>query len=63
MVKYCGEECVELCDFCVHYVDNGTLNGTLDFEGEGKCKAKNIMVDALDSCEDDFYCFRVKFSE
>lgn len=40
-----------------HYKDEyeGTDKG---FAGEGMCLAKNIKVDACDSCDDDFHCFK-----
>lgn len=43
--------------FCKHYQDD--LEGERGFAGEGLCLAKNIRVDATDSCKDDFYCFLI----
>lgn len=62
MAKYCNAECEEvgsICDFCKHYLDDNE-NTEKSFAGEGLCLAKNIRVDALDSCDDDFYCFRIE---
>lgn len=58
MAKYCGEDCEKIgsiCDFCKHYKDDSELTGG-KFEGEGICAIKNVRTDALDSCDDDFYC-------
>lgn len=60
MATYCDAACEEsgsICDFCKHYHDD--LEGEKGFAGEGLCLAKNIRVDATDSCEDDFYCFLI----
>ena len=60
MAKYCNDECKlvgGVCDFCIYYEDDEVIYG-LDsfFQGYGKCKIKNISVQASDGCDDDFYC-------
>lgn len=61
MAKYCSKECDAICDFCINYIDNNErFAGYEGFAGQGYCAAKEINVDALDYCEDDFVCFRTK---
>lgn len=57
MAKYCDDDCMPICDFCVHYRDDN--EGKDGFAGEGYCEAKNEQTDACDFCEDDFHCFRL----
>jgi len=55
-MKLCHEDCIPVCDFCKHYIDDG--EGSNTFEAEGLCVVKNKRVDASESCQDDFECFR-----
>lgn len=62
MAKYCDKWCYgrgSICDHCKHYIDDGNKKKG-EFEGEGLCKVKNVRVDALDYCEDDFECVLVE---
>lgn len=57
LATYCADEegaCTNICDFCKHYKDDH--EDAEGFAGEGICEAKKIRVDAIDSCDDDFYC-------
>ena len=65
MAIYCDKECEEmgsLCDFCVYYLDDKHSDKNV-FAGEGLCQKKNIRVDAIESCDDDFHCILVKEKE
>jgi len=65
MAIYCDKECEEmgsLCDFCVYYLYDKHSDKNV-FAGEGLCQKKNIRVDAIESCDDDFHCSLVKEKE
>lgn len=60
MAKYCCDECIAVCDFCKHYIDDSDKNEGEPFAGEGICLKKNKRVDASNYCLDDFECFSIK---
>lgn len=60
-MKKCGDDCHEICDFCVFYRDDDRSKGELLCAGEGDCILYGKHVDIGDgkNC-DGFWCFRHK---
>lgn len=56
-MKFCGEGCVDACDFCTHYNFNGDDEGC--YTGDGYCNLHKENSDPGDTCE-DFHCSRAK---
>lgn len=53
MKTMCGEDCVDACDFCIHYKLNGNELGR--YTGDGECSMGNETLHPGDTC-DDFHC-------
>lgn len=62
MAKFCGDDCIAICDFCKHYKDEyRDINGLDQFVGEGICGIDNHETDACGGYKcDGFECFRIK---
>lgn len=54
-MNLCSEECIDACDFCIHYDFNGNEQGA--YTGEGFCRLHKTQADPHDTCE-DFHCFK-----
>lgn len=55
-MKFCGEGCIDACDFCMHYNFNGDEDGA--YTGDGECNLHKEQADPGDTCE-DFHCSKV----
>jgi len=53
-MKKCNEECVTICDFCIHFLMFKTKEGG-NVDGSGYCGLHKKEVDCVEECN-DFYC-------
>lgn len=58
MAIYCGEDCVALCDFCIHFKEI-SYDELEDYSADGICETTGEEVSFADECE-RFRCFRCK---
>ncbi|AOQ24654.1 hypothetical protein MTAT_19990 [Moorella thermoacetica] len=58
MATFCSLDCIDSCDFCIHF-SSPSLKKYRVYDGDGFCKKHNRDAEPGSSCE-DFYCFRAK---